>query len=312
MSPKPLIIGTRGSNLALVQAHTVQAALRAAMSERSVELRVIKTKGDKIQDVALSKIGGKGIFTKELEVALIDGRIDLAVHSLKDLPTEFPPGLKLGGVLPRHHVEDALVARVDTTLEQLPAGSKVATSSLRRKAQVLHLRPDVEVIDIRGNVETRLQKLDSGYCDATIMAAAGLSRAGQGDRITQLLDPLYFIPAVSQGIIAMETREDDHELDTILNQITDQPAWRSAIAERAFLRTMEGGCLVPVGCYTEWGEEFRITGFVASVDGNEFIIDSKSGHPDNAPDIAKLLANELLEAGGGAILAKIRSDEPEE
>jgi hydroxymethylbilane synthase len=274
-----------------------------------VGIKVIKTTGDRIQDVALSKIGDKGLFTKELEVAMMNGEADLAVHSLKDLPTEFPPGLKLGGVLPRHQVADALVARKKTTLKDLPKGAVVATSSLRRKAMLLHLRPDVEVIDIRGNVETRLKKLDNGHCDATIMAAAGLIRAGHEERITELLDPEYFILATSQGIIAMEIREDDKEMEEVMRQVTDLPAMQSALAERQFLHTLQGGCQVPIGCYTKWTDKFVITGFVASVDGKQFIRRTMHGSPKQAMEIAEDLAGDLLALGGGEILRKIRADE---
>lgn len=309
MAQQKITIATRGSNLAMVQANSVKAALEENLPDTNVEIKVIKTTGDRIQDVALSKIGDKGLFTKELEVAMENGEADLAVHSLKDLPTEFPPGLKLGGVLPRHKVEDALVARENVTLKDLPKGAIVATSSLRRKAMLLHLRPDLEVIDIRGNVETRLRKLDNGHCDATIMAAAGLIRAGHEDRITELLDPEYFLPAVSQGIIAMEIREGDEEMEAVMQEVTDLPAMQSALAERKFLHTLQGGCQVPIGCYTKWTDKFVITGFVASVDGKQFIRRTMHGSAKQAIEIAEDLAGDLLALGGGEILRKIREDE---
>lgn len=302
-------IGTRGSQLALYQAEKVKATLLEAIPNLHVEVKIIKTKGDKILDVALSKIGDKGLFTKEIENELIDGTVDIAVHSLKDLPTTLPAGLKLGAVLERGEYRDALVSRNGKKLAELGAGDVVATSSLRRQAGLLQVCPDVTLKDIRGNVNTRLQRMEEGYCDAMIMAAAGLIRLGLDRYITEIIEPTVIMPAVSQGIIAIEMREQDPETAELLSHINHDETMKSALAERSFLSHLQGGCQVPVGCYSKRdSNEIELYGFVASVDGKQMITDTIKGDVAAAKSLGIALANRLIDKGANAILAEIRHD----
>lgn len=302
-------IGTRGSALALYQANQVKLSIETNFPDVQAEIVIIHTKGDKILDVALSKIGDKGLFTKELEVALLGNEVDMAVHSLKDLPTFFPEGLQLGAVLPRAEVRDALVSKNGKTLKELGADDVIATSSLRRKAQLLAYNPDFKIVDIRGNVNTRLSKMDNGYCDAMIMAAAGLQRLNLDERITEIIDPENIIPAVSQGIIAIETRADDEQIATVMNGINHQPTMQVALAERAFLKTMDGGCQVPIGCYSEVsGEEIVFTGFVSDLKGEKTIRLSKKGSLKDARAIALEISGQMAEQGAKEILDDIRKN----
>jgi hydroxymethylbilane synthase len=302
------IIGTRGSQLALYQAYRVKDELEKQHPNLSVEIRIIKTKGDKILDVALSKIGDKGLFTKELEEELLAGTIDLAVHSLKDLPTRFPEGLALGGVLERGEFRDALVHINGIKLSELDDSDVVATSSLRRKARLQMIKPGIRIVDIRGNVNTRLQKMQDGHCTAMIMAAAGLQRLGFDHFITEILDPETFIPAVSQGAIAMEIRENDSLTAELLAPIVHQQTLHAINAERTFLRMLEGGCQVPIGCFTAISDqEFRIKGFVSNGDGSKLIEDEITGPVNRASDIAAQLATSFIERGSAKILEEVRS-----
>ena len=304
----PFRIGTRGSKLALYQANKVKSEVENRFPDLQAELVVIKTKGDKILDVSLSKIGGKGLFTKELEVALLMDEIDVAVHSLKDLPTFFPDGLKLGGVLKRAEVRDALISRNHKTLKQLTSNDTIATSSLRRKAQLLAYNPNLKIIDIRGNVDTRLQKMESGHCDAMIMASAGFQRLGLEDKITEIIDPEIIVPAVSQGAIGLETRENDPEVEKIVNAISDSQTMIVTKAERAFLRSIEGGCQIPVGAYSEIKEdEYIITGIVASLDGSTVLKHTAKGSVSEAQQLALQVSKSLLDQGAAKILEEIRS-----
>ncbi len=306
---KTITIGTRGSELALYQAHRVRDAMIAGHPGLSVEIKIIKTKGDKILDVALSKIGDKGLFTKELETELYNHTIDLAVHSLKDLPTRFPEGLCLGGVLERGEYRDALVHVSGKKFRELDEHDVIATSSLRRRAQLLRHNPGFRIVDIRGNVNTRLQKMNNGHCTAMVMAAAGLQRLGLDHLITEILDPEVFIPAVSQGAIAMEIREDDPHTAEILNRITHEPTLKAVTAERTFLRMLEGGCQVPIGCFTETtAGAFRIKGIVSSLNAQEVIQDELKGHPDDGEKLAAQLANSFIERGSKEILEEIRKN----
>lgn len=308
MKNNTLVIGTRGSALALYQANEMKRVITETFPTLSIEVKIIHTKGDKILDVSLSKIGDKGLFTKELEVALLDEEIDMAVHSLKDLPTFFPEGLKLGAVLPRAEVRDALVSKNGKKLHELTPNDKIATSSLRRKAQLLAINPDFQIIDIRGNVNTRLKKMDEGHCDAMIMAATGLQRLNLQDRITEIIEPNYILPAVSQGIIGAETRDNDSELDIILNKINDDQSWKIGLAERAFLKAMDGGCQVPVGCYSDTRDgQFCFTGLVASLDGKHVIKKSAKGSLDDATNLALEVSKALIEEGADKILDEIRN-----
>lgn len=300
-------IGTRGSQLALYQAELTKKLLLEQFSEIAVEIVIIKTKGDKILDVALSKIGDKGLFTKELEVALIKNEVDIAVHSLKDLPTNLPEGLKLGAVLKRGEFRDALVSKDGRKLNELTSNDTIATSSLRRQAGLLRYNKEFKIVDIRGNVETRLRKMEEGYCDAMIMAAAGLQRLELDKYITEIIEPEVIIPATSQGAIAIESRINDPRIDAFLKEINSSDTWNAIEAERGFLRKVEGGCQVPVGCYTEIDNEtITITGFVASVDGTEYLQDTESGLIKDAELTGIKLAQNLIAKGAKRILADIR------
>lgn len=308
---KTIRIGTRGSQLALYQAKKVKATLEVLFPELQVELKIIKTKGDKILDVALSKIGDKGLFTKEIENELIDGSVDLAVHSLKDLPTKLPEGLKLGAVLERGEFRDALVSKNGKTLSGLKAGDVVATSSLRRIASLLKINNQIIIKDIRGNVNSRLQKMEDGYCDAMIMAAAGLQRLELESYITEIIDPELIMPAVSQGAIAIETRLNDPEVDLLMAKVNHAATWNAIIAERAFLSHLEGGCQVPLGCFSRIQDEvLTLKGFVASIDGKEYLSDSISGNITMGAEIGIQLAEKLIKKGAAAILNEIKSNNP--
>jgi len=304
-----IIIGTRGSKLALYQANKVKDELEQCYPQLTVEIKIIHTKGDKILDVALSKIGGKGLFTKELEVALVAGEIDLAVHSLKDLPTELPTEFTIGAILERGDCRDALVSKDGLKLNQLTKDHKIATSSLRRVAGLKKINPDFEIVDIRGNVGTRLQKMEDGYCDAMIMAAAGLKRLGLEQYITEILEPKDFIPAVAQGAIAVETRSNDQKVNTLLQGINHGPTQQMVTAERAFMRTLEGGCQVPVGAYTNVKNGIIIlTGFVSSLDGTKYLKQCMSGPNVKAKELGEDLAQILIERGANEILNEVRNN----
>jgi len=305
---KTIRIGTRGSQLALYQAKKVKATLEGIFPQLQVDLKIIKTKGDKILDVALSKIGDKGLFTKEIENELLDGSVDLAVHSLKDLPTTLPEGLKLGAVLERGEFRDALVSKNGKKLSELSAGDVVATSSLRRIAGLLKVNNQIIIKDIRGNVNSRLQKMEDGYCDAMIMAAAGLQRLGLEKYITEIIDPEVILPAVSQGAIAIETRIGDLEIEELMSKINHQETWDCIIAERAFLAELQGGCQVPLGCFSQV-ENGKLTlhGFVASIDGGQFIRETISGEITLGANLGIALAGKMLEKGAFEILNKIKS-----
>jgi hydroxymethylbilane synthase len=307
MNKNTIRIGTRGSQLALYQANLTKKLLLDKFPEAIVEITIIKTKGDKILDVALSKIGDKGLFTKELETALLENEVDIAVHSLKDLPTTLPDGLKLGAVLERGEFRDALVCKNGRKLSELTENDVIATSSLRRQAGLLRQNKNFKIVDIRGNVETRLRKMEDGYCDAMIMAAAGLQRLNLEKYITEIIDPEVIIPATSQGVIAVESRNNDSRIDSFLSEINHPATWKAIEAERGFLRKIEGGCQVPVGCFTKTeGNSISITGFVAAVDGSEYLSDSETGLQENAELTGVKLAEKLIAKGASRILSDIR------
>jgi len=300
-------IGTRGSKLALVQAERVRGALQSKHAGLKTEIIVIKTRGDRILDSPLSQIGGKGLFIREIEQALVAGRIDVAVHSLKDLPTALPPELTLGGVLAREDPRDALISGRGCSFSDLKAGERIGTSSLRRRAQLLKANPELEVNDIRGNVETRLDKLQKGLYDALVLAACGLQRAGYEQFVSEYLDPELMLPAVCQGIIGMESRKQDNRINDLLAGICHPSTLRIAEAERIFLNRLEGGCQVPIGCLATDGDgRGVVTGLVASLDGTQIVRRSREGEVGNLPRIAEELAEEVLENGGAEILASIR------
>ena len=290
-----LKIGTRQSKLALWQSLHVADRLKKSHPELEIELVKIVTKGDKVLDAPLAKIGGKGLFTKELERALLDGSIDIAVHSLKDLPTVLPAGLIIGAVTQRAETKDALVSEKYASLKALPFGAKVGTSSLRRRAQLLALRPDLNVVDVRGNVDTRLQKVSDGHLDALILAAAGLQRLGYEKKIKEILPYDLMLPAVGQGALAAECRAADEETLELLALAT--------AAERAFLALIGGGCQVPVGVHASLiGEKIILTALIASLDGKKAIKRKTEGAALCGKELAEKLAEEMLSAGGRDIL----------
>jgi hydroxymethylbilane synthase len=305
---KTIKIGTRGSKLALYQAYKVKEELENNYPEKSFEIVIIKTKGDIILDVPLSKIGDKGLFTKELEVAMFNNEIDMAVHSLKDLPTTFPEGAKLGAVLERGDVRDALISINNRKLSDLNSSDIIATSSLRRKAQLLKINKDFKIVEIRGNVNTRIRKMQEGYCDVMVMAAAGLQRLEMSEFITELIDPSVMIPACSQGAIAIEIRENDAFIEDLLSKINDEETFITTSAERAFLKTLEGGCQIPVGSYSQIeGDQFHITGFISNIDGSQYLKESASCHVDQAVETSISIAKKLFNSGGKEILDSIRN-----
>ncbi|OFX43929.1 MAG: hydroxymethylbilane synthase [Bacteroidetes bacterium GWA2_40_15] len=300
-------IATRGSKLALCQANLVKEQLEKHFPGNVFEIQIIKTRGDKILDVALSKIGDKGLFTRELENSLLQNEADMAVHSLKDMPTELPEGLIIAGVLKRGDVRDALVSINGKKLAELDENDIVATSSLRRKAQLLHFNSKLRVVDIRGNVDTRLQKMDEGYCTAMIMAAAGLQRLGYQDKISEILDPSIMTPAISQGAIAIEIKDDDHETESMVLEINHIPSLIAVKAERVFLSALEGGCQVPIGCFSESDDKnFKISGVVSDTDGSGMIRESVEGEIRTAEKTALVLAKKFLDKGAKELIQKIR------
>lgn len=306
---KKIVIGTRSSKLALWQAEYVADCLRKQYENLEVELEHITTKGDKILDVPLAKIGGKGLFTKELESAMLEKKIDLAVHSLKDMPTTLPEGLSLTAITKRFDCGDAVVSPRYKTLEKLPIGAKVGTSSLRRKAQLLKYRPDLAIHNLRGNVNTRLRKLEEEHFDAIILAVAGLKRLGFGDKITQIIPQTICLPAVGQGALAIETRADDKEMQDLLKFLHDEETADAAAAERGFLGRVEGGCQVPVGVYAEVDkfnkEQINVEAVIGSLDGACLIRDRISGNRMQAAQVGRKLAEKILASGGLVIMQSL-------
>lgn len=301
-------IGTRGSKLALIQANLVKTIIKQKFIDSTINLKIIKTKGDKILNSPLSQIGDKGLFTKELEDGLIKKEIDIAIHSLKDMPTELPDSLILGAVLKRGFVEDVLISRQGKCLNELGPKDTIATSSLRRKAQLLKFNPDFNIIDIRGNIDTRIKKMKTGYCDSIILAAAGIHRTGCENEITEYIKSDIMMPAACQGIIGMEIRKDDRFIINVLKKINHKETLISAHAERAFLKRLEGGCQVPIGCITSInGEKFNITGIISNLEGNKVIKKSRNGTLKTAVEISAKLAKSIFDDGGEDILNEIRA-----
>jgi hydroxymethylbilane synthase len=306
-----LRVGTRGSRLALWQAEHVAACLRREHAGLVVEQAVLSTAGDRVVDVALSKVGDKGLFTRELEEALAEGRIDVAVHSLKDLPTEVPAALALGAVLEREDPRDALVGPWAGGLDGLPDGARVGTSSLRRRAQLLARRPDLRVVDLRGNVPTRLAKLERGECDAAVLALAGLRRLGLGHAVGTVLEPQAMLPAPGQGALAVQCRRGDAGVAALLAALDHGPTRLAVAAERGFLARLEGGCQVPVGCLaTPAAEGLRLRGLVADVDGGVVVsgvLEEAVGDELSATALGERLAERLLANGASAVLSRVRA-----
>lgn len=305
-----IIIGTRGSQLALWQTNWVKAEIEKRHPGIEVGVQVISTKGDRVLDVSLPKLGeqGKGLFTKELEDAIFERRVDLAVHSLKDLPTELPSGLHLGAICEREDVRDALVARgAIRCFNELPQRALIGTSSLRRQAQLRAARPDLVIEPVRGNVDTRLRKLDEGQYDAIVLAAAGLHRLGHANRITEHFSEELMLPAAGQGALAIETRADDSAINQVIHALNHEATRLACTAERAFLKGLGGGCLVPIAAHaTIESDAMTLNGLVASPDGSEIVRGKQSGAREDAQLIGQCLSDQLLARGAGRILRRQR------
>jgi len=300
-----LVIGSRGSQLALWQTNFVKTNLENLFPDKSFEIKIIRTTGDDQLESALSKIGDKGVFTRQIEAELLSGGIDLAVHSLKDLQTEQPQGLKIGAVCEREVPNDALVSKQGVSIDDLPRNAKVATGSLRRRSQLLHHRPDLEIAEIRGNVPTRLKKFDESNLDGVILAYAGLKRLGFESRISEVIPFNIMVPAVGQGAIAVEVREKDKQTIEILEKLEHRQTRVCVTAERAFLRTLEGGCQVPIGAYAFLeGGQIVLEGVVGSLDGTMVFREKTTGR--DAESLGTDLAEALIEKGAGRLLEEIR------
>jgi len=299
-------IGTRGSMLALAQSEWVKAQMEEQQVGVQVELVKIKTKGDKILDAPLSRVGGKGLFVKEIEEALLKKEIDLAVHSMKDIPAELAQGLKISTYPQREDPRDAFVSVEYKNLEDLPAGARIGTSSLRRSAQLKSMRPDLAVVPLRGNVDTRLKKLETEDLQGVILAVAGIKRLGLEDKITRILETDIILPAIGQGALGIEIREDDQRLTDLLGFLNHKPTEVISRAERAFLKKMEGGCQVPLAAYGRFlGREILLQGLVAELDGSRMIKRQLNGQIHDPEKIGDELAEILLDSGGREILDRV-------
>ena len=304
--PSELKIGTRGSQLALFQANWVKDRLSEAHIGLNVTLIKIKTTGDKIQDVPLAKIGGKGLFVKEIEESLLQKRIDLAVHSIKDVPTEFPQGLHLSVITKREDPRDVFISKDGRTLKELPQGAKIGTSSLRRQAQLLHFRNDLELIPLRGNLDTRLKKLKTMNLDGIVLALAGVRRLGLEERVTEIISPDISLPAIGQGALGIEIRTDDKEVEGQIRFLNDRDSSIAVTAERAFLKKLEGGCQVPLAAYARpAGKILHVDGLVGSIDGKTLIRHHVEGPTENAELLGVELAEILLSNGAKEILDEV-------
>ncbi|MBT3257564.1 MAG: hydroxymethylbilane synthase [Deltaproteobacteria bacterium] len=299
-------IGTRGSKLALTQSEWVKKKLERRHSGIRVDLVKIKTTGDKILDVPLSKVGGKGLFVKEIEEALLENRVDVAVHSMKDVPAQLPDDLMLSTFPPREDPSDALISGDQQSLDQLPKGAKVGTSSLRRGAQLLHFRPDLKLVPLRGNVDTRLNKLKSENLQAIILATAGLNRLGLSNVITQTIPFHQLLPAVGQGALGLEVRRGDQGTIDLLDFLNHEETQTAVTAERAFLKTLEGGCQVPIAGFARVnGDTLSFEGLVAELDGSKIYKETVTGRRDEAENIGIEAAQTLLASGGGDVLRRL-------
>lgn len=304
-------IGTRGSLLALWQANWVKSALIADHPSLSVELITIKTKGDKILDVPLAKVGGKGLFVKEIEGALLNRHIDLAVHSMKDMPAEIPEGLCIGAIPERENPHDVLISKTGLPLSKLKPQARIGTSSLRRTAQLLYARPDLVVLPLRGNLDTRLKKLETENLDAIILAAAGVKRLGLEIRITEHLDENVMLPAVGQGALCVEIRQNDLEIETVVSSLEHHQTRTIVMAERAFLHRLEGGCQIPIAAHGKIDKDvFTLCGLVADVDGTTIIKETLSGPKDSAESIGLELADRLASMGAENIIKNLKPVKP--
>jgi len=303
---KKIRIGTRGSLLAWTQSSWVKEQIERQHPDLEVELVKIVTKGDKIVDVPLAQVGGKGLFVKEIEDALLRNEVDLAVHSMKDVPAELPEGLHLGIIPQREDPRDVFIAKKYATFRDLPSGGRVGTSSLRRRAQLLSLRSDLEIETLRGNLDTRIRKLDEGQFDAVIVAAAGLRRLGLAERVTAYFLTGEMLPAVGQGALGLELRQSDQELLGLLSFFNHEETAIAVRGERAFLYRLEGGCQVPIGCFGELENgQLRLTGLIASVDGTRILKETVGSSPAEAEKAGRQLAEQLLDRGGREILEEV-------
>ena len=315
MGTERIIIGSRGSDLALWQAHWVQAQLQKRFPGLDIPIEIIKTKGDKILDSPLSKIGDKGLFTREIEAALLTKQIDLAVHSLKDLPTQLPEGLMIGAICEREDVRDVFIPHPQNPVKTLvgqPQGAKIATGSLRRKCQLLSMRPDLDIIDIRGNLNTRMKKLEESNWGGMMLARAGVVRLGWKDRIGETLDAHVMLPAVGQGALGIEVRMGDARLADIVKSLHHYATAQAALAERALLRKLEGGCQVPIGTYgrveNELGQDvLKLDAIVGSLDGKNIVRGRTHGAVATAETLGTRLAETLIAGGAHRILESILS-----
>ncbi|GMQ87116.1 MAG: hydroxymethylbilane synthase [Gammaproteobacteria bacterium] len=306
MTDSRLRIATRKSPLALWQANHVREALLVRHPELEIELLTMTTTGDKILDTPLAKVGGKGLFVKELETGMLEGRADLAVHSMKDVPVEFPEGLCLAAVLPREDPRDVLISNTCSSIDELPQGARLGTSSLRRQSQLRARRPDLKILDLRGNVNTRLSKLDNGEYDAIMLAAAGVKRMGWDARITEFLPPEQFLPAIGQGAIGIEIRTDDARLHELVAELNDAQTATRIAAERALNKALQGGCQVPIAGYSEISHGvILLRALVGRPDGTELVQGVISGKPEDAEELGRVLAKDLLSRGAKQILDEV-------
>jgi len=304
--PYELRIGTRGSQLALFQANWVKDQLIQAHPHLKVSLVKIKTTGDKIQDAPLAKIGGKGLFVKEIEEALLQKRIDLAVHSIKDVPTQFPEGLHLYVITKREDPRDIFISKSGTKLKELPQGAKIGTSSLRRQAQLLHYRSDFELVPLRGNLDTRLKKLKTMNLDGVVLALAGVKRLGLEEKVTEIISTDISLPAIGQGALGIETRQDDREIEEQIRFLNDRDSWIAVSAERSFLKKLEGGCQVPIAAFARTaGATLQIDGLVGTIDGKRILREQVEGRVEEAESLGTKLADILLSKGARAILDEV-------
>ena len=302
-------IGSRGSPLALWQANWVKDLLLGHHSDLAVDIKIIKTSGDRIQDVPLAKIGGKGLFVKEIEEGLLKREVDFAVHSMKDMPIIFPVNLCIACVTKRENPFDALISRNNIKLDDLPKGAKIGTGSLRRMSQLLYYRPDLNLIPLRGNLETRLKKLETEGLDAIILAAAGLIRLGWKDCITEIIPPEILLPAMGQGAVGIETRKNDVDNQILLADMDDEQTHYALDAERALVSQLEGGCNVPIGSFaTLYGDQITLRGLVASLDGKTMYKKELTDLKTNAVALGRRMGDELIEMGADRIMQEIKSD----
>ena len=305
---RKFIIGSRGSELALWQAEHVKTNLEREFPNREFEIHIIQTTGDTMLDVALSKIGDKGLFTRQIETELLEGNIDLAVHSLKDLQTEQPAGLSIGAVCKREQPNDILISKNGTTLSELKQGARVATGSLRRRSQLLHYRPDLAIVEIRGNVPTRLRKFEESDMDGLVLAFAGVHRLGFGGRITQAIPFEIMLPAVGQGAVAVEVRDGDNEVLELIRPLDHEHTRVCVTAERAFLKTLEGGCQVPIGAHADLADgQVKLDGDVGSLDGRTSFRGELTRDSADAEELGRQLAEDLIAQGAADLLAEARA-----